>query len=152
MERKYTLDTFVQKMKLTSQSALNSLSKLKRQGYVTVSGGGRQKRIYTLSSIPQVPTNGFYDLVNKYSPEKLVPKFKHHVVGRYTVEQAIIDGIEIGDVRTLSAAEHLFRHVHDWKKLFDLAKKHQVANKLRQLYSQARKHTKVKTMPKRYRK
>ena len=68
------------------------------------------------------------------------------------VEQAIIDGIKIGDIRTLAATEHLFRHINNWKKLFDLAKKHKVVGKVYQLYTSARKHTKTKTMPKRYRK
>ena len=151
MEGKYTLETFAQKNNLTKQSALNHLSKLKKKGFVTVSGGGRQKRIYKISKTSQRPTNGFYDLVNKYSPEKLVPKFKHHIRGRYTVEMAIIDGVLIGDVRTLSATEHLFRHVNNWKRLFTLARKHKVVGKVHQLYQQARKHTKTKTMPLRYR-
>ena len=152
MEGKYTLETFAEELNLSRQSALNRLSRLKKQGYAQVSGGGKQKRIYTISKVPQLPTNGFYDLVNKYSPEKLVPKFKHRVIGKYTVEQAIIDGIKIGDVRTLAATEHLFRHINSWKQLFYLAKKHKVAEKIHQLYKQARAHTKTKTMPKRYRK
>ena len=152
MEGKYTVELFAKELNLNRQSALNRLSKLKKQGYVQVSGGGKQKRIYTISKVPQLPTNGFYDLVNKYAPEKLVPRFKHRVIGKYTVEQAIIDGIQIGDVRTLAATEHLFRHIGSWRQLFYLAKKHKVVETVHQLYKQARAHTKTKTMPKRYRK
>lgn len=150
-EGKYTVETFAKEQGLTRQSALNLLSKLKRQGFVTVSGGGRQKRVYTLTRTRQQETNGFYDVVNKYSPDKLVPKFKHVVIGRYTLEHALIDGIRIGDVRTLHATMHLFRHVTSWKRLFDLAKKHHVVERVHQLYAEARQTTKCKTMPKRYR-
>lgn len=148
---KYTVETFAETEQLTRQSALNKLSKLKHEGYATVSGGGSQKRIYTLHNKRQEPTNGFYTIINRYSPEKLVPKFKHYVVGKYTIEHAIIDGIKIGDARTLEATQHLFRHITNWKRLFDLAKKEDLSPNVRHLYEQARHNTKVKQMPKRYR-
>lgn len=149
---KHTIETFAKKEGLTRQSAINKLSKLRRQSKVFTTKGSNQKRIYTILSIPQKPTNGFYDLVNKYSPEKLVPKFKHHVVGRYSVEKAIIDGIKIGDLRTLNATMHLFRHVNSWKRLFDYAKKEGLEDEVRNLYLKARKVTKTKKIPKRYEK
>lgn len=149
-EGKYTVETFARKRGLTKQSALNLLSKLKKQGYASTSGGGHQKRIYTISSIPKKHTNGFYDIVNRYSPDKLVPQFEHRVSGRYTVEHAIIDGIIIGDIRTLNATMHLFRHIKSWKRLFDLAKKRGLVKETHELYIKARKITKTKAMPERY--
>ena len=149
-EGKYTVETFAKEQKIQRQSALNLLSKLKRQHLVQVSGGGKQKRIYTITKTQQTPENGFYTIVNKYSPEKLVPQFKHHVIGTYTIEHAIIDGLKIGDVRTLDATMHLFRHVTNWKRLFDLAKKHNITQQLDALYAKARVTTKCKTMPLRY--
>ncbi len=149
-EGKYTVETFARERGLTRQAALNLLSRLKRQGYVQVSGGGRQKRIYTVSKTQKEATNGFYDTVNRYSPEKLVPRFRHHVVGRYTIEHAIIDGIRIGDARTLEATAHLFRHVTSWKRLFTLARKRGVEDDVRRLYAKARTITRTKRMPRRY--
>lgn len=150
LEGKYTVETFARKYGLARQSALNLLSRLKKKGLVTTSGGGPQKRIYTISRRPQLPDNGFYALVNKYSPEKLVPAFKHRVVGRYTVERAIIDGVLIGDERTLSATMHLFRHVRDWKSLLDLAKRRNVVAHVRRLYLRARTSVRCRAMPARY--
>ncbi len=150
MEGKYTVEIYAKKRHLARQSAINELSKLKKQGYVEVSGGGKQKRIYTIHLLPKRKTNGFYDLVNKYTPEKLQPTFEHYVTGRYTTEQAIIDGIKIGDVRTLEATMHLFRHVKNWKRLFDLAKKHKVKKNIIILYQKARTVVRCKTMPARY--
>ena len=150
MNQKYTLETYVKQFNLSRASALNKLSKLKKQGRATVSGGGYQKRIYTVSDKKIVKTNGFYDLVNKYSPEKLVPKFEHVIHGRYTIEEAIIDGIEIGDIRTLEATKHLFRNVNNWKRLFDLAKRNRMVKKVRNLYQETYREMKTKKMPKRY--
>lgn len=150
-EGKYTVETVARERGIQRQSAINLLSRLKKKGLVSTSGGGRQKRIYTITKKPREKTNGFYDLVNKYSPEKLVPKFEHRTYGNYTVEHAIIDGIVIGDARTLEATAYLFKAVKNWKRLFDLAKEKQVTSNVHQLYAQARRMTKCKTMPKRYR-
>jgi len=149
-EGKYTVESFARQQGLQRQSAINLLSKLRKQGLVTTSGGGSQKRIYTITKKPQEETNGFYTLVNAYSPEKLVPKFKHRVVGKYDAERAIIDGILIGDARTLEATAYLFKRVKNWKRLFDLAKEKGVVEDVHRLYERARQTVKCKTMPKRY--
>ncbi len=149
-EGKYTIEMFARENNLSRQSALNKLSKLKKLGLVEVSGGGKQKRIYTVRKLPKKRANGFYELVNKYSPEKLQPKFEHYVSGRYTVEHAIIDGIRIGDARTTEATAHLFRHVRNWKRLFDIAKRHKLEKQVIALYLKARKMTKIRQIPRRY--
>ncbi|MFT4310719.1 MAG: hypothetical protein ACMXYC_03735 [Candidatus Woesearchaeota archaeon] len=145
--QKYTIELYAQKHNLTKQSAINKLHLLKKKGYVHVSGGAHQKRIYTLYTVPTKPTNGFYDIVNKYSPEKLVPAFKHYTYGNYTIEHAIIDGIHINDVRTTDATMHLFRHITNWKRLFTLAKKRNCTQQVLFLYKKARKLLKVKRLP-----
>ena len=149
---KYTLEIIATELGIKKNSAINLLSKLKKEGKVIVTGGGRQKRIYTVSNIPIKQGNGFFKLVNKYSPDKLVPHFIHCVHGKYTVERAIIDGIIIGDVRTLEATRYLFKQVENWKLLFQLAKQHGVVNDVYKLYKKARKNFKCRTMPKKYKK
>jgi hypothetical protein len=150
LEGKHTVETLAEKRKITKQAAVNLISKLKKEGYAQTSGGGRQKRIYTIKILPIRPTNGLYDVLNKYSSEKLAPAFKHYVHGRYSVENAVIDALEINDIRTLEAAKSLFLHVKDWKKLFDMAKKKNITAKLMQLYQQAKSTRKVRKIPKRY--
>jgi predicted DNA-binding WGR domain protein len=151
-EGKYTIESFARNQGIQKQSAINLISKLKKKGFVKTSGGGRQKRIYTITKKPQKKTNGFYDVVNKFSPEKLNPKFEHKVIGTYTIEHAIIDGIKIGDVRTLEATTYLFKHIKNWKRLFDIAKEKNCTEKIHELYNRARKTTKCRTMPKKYKK
>lgn len=149
-EGKYTAETFAKYRNISRQSAINLLSRLKKSDFVKVSGGGKQKRIYTISRFPEKKTNGFYDIVNKYSPEKLLPKFKHYVTGNYTIEHALIDGLKIGDIRTKEATIHLFRHVKNWKLLFSMARKNSLEKELLELYRKARATIKCRRIPRRY--
>jgi hypothetical protein len=144
----FTVETFAKKNNLTRQSAINKISQLKKRGVIQTTGGGKQKRIYKLSNTK--PTNGFYDIVNRYTKEKLVPEFKHYTYGKYSIENAIIDGLKINNTRTRTATMHLFRHINNWKRLFDLAKKHKKTQEVLQLYKEAKNITKVKRIPKRY--
>ena len=150
IEGKQTVESVAEKLKIKKTSAINLLSRLKKQGKVTVSGGGKQKRIYTISKLPIREPNGFYKTVNKYSEIKLVPKFEHHIHGNYTVEKAVIDGILIGDSRTLEATSYLFKRIINWKKLFELAKQRGLAEEVHRLYGIAKQNFKCRTMPKRY--
>jgi hypothetical protein len=154
IEGKFSVETFAKKCGLSRQSAINKLSKLKKKGFVKTSGGGAQKRIYTISKIPRREPNGLFTILNRHSPEKINPDFEHHVYGNYRPEHALIDGIRLikekKDVRLKEALFHLFRHVNDWKLLFNEAKQKNVVAELQELYSEARQKTKVKTMPWRY--
>jgi predicted transcriptional regulator len=149
-EGKYTVEKIQSNYNISRQSALNLLSKLRKQGYVQTTGGGRQKRIYTVYKLPKMAQNGFYYVVNKYSKEKLVPQFEHYTHGNYTIEHAIIDGIKIGDARTKGATKYLFNHVTNWKRLLSLSKKYNLKREVLDLYKDARNTIKCKTMPKRY--
>jgi hypothetical protein len=155
-EGKYTVETFAKKQVLSRQSSLNLLSKLKKQGFVQVSGGGAQRRIYTVSKTLKKEQNGFFVVLNKFSPEKIAPSFEHYVYGKYGPEQAIIDGIlflkKQKDIRVRHAMFYLFNHVKNWKLLFDLAKKEEIVDEVHKLYEEARQKTKCRTMPKRYEK
>lgn len=150
IEGKFTLDIFARNFNITQNSALNVFNKLKKQNRLIVNGGGKQKRIYTISKLSFKKTNGFYDIVNKYSKIKLIPQFNHFVHGRYTIEEAIIDGLKIGDSRTLEATAYLFKHVKNWTKLFNLAKNENLAKELQDLHKIARKKFKCRKLPLRY--
>jgi len=150
LEGKYTLETFARKNHFTRGYAVKKLCLMRKKGLVEESGGGRQKKIYTISKVPFRKGIGFYDIVNRYAPDKLVPKFDHIAYGKYGVEHAIIDGIRIGDVRTLEATMHLFNHVKDWKGLFELARKDNAVDEVKKLYSKARESIRVRKMPERY--
>jgi hypothetical protein len=145
-----TIESITDKLKIKRQSAINLIFRLKKKGLIKMQGGGKQVRLYKISKNPIIITNGFYDMVNKYSKEKLNPTFNHIVNGRYTIEDAIIDGINIGGSRTLDATSYLFNHIKNWKRLFSLATQKGVVEKVYYLYEYAKKNHRVRKMPKRY--
>ena len=149
---KHTIDSVAEEMGITKDSAANLISKLKKEGYVKTDGGGRQKRIYTISTRKEVEGKGMFDIINKYSKIKIIPAFKHVAYGKYTVENAIVDAIKTKDFRTIQASLYLFNHVKNWKRLHELAKKNDLEQEVGALYDLARIHIKTRKMPENIRK
>lgn len=147
---KHTVETFAKENNLTRESAINKLSKLKKENFILTTGGGKQPKIYSIYNHKVRKTNGFYDLINKYNQDKLQPTFKHYTHGSYTIEHAIIDGIKIGDQRTIQATKKLFNQINNWKRLMHLAKKHKLTKQVIEIYKQARTEMKCKKIPKKY--
>src|SRR3989338_1001322 len=118
-----TIETVADALNLKKQSALNLISRLKRQGYVTVSGGRQQKRLYKITARKQRKRDlGMFDIINKYSTMKLAPWYDHQVHGHYGPEEALIDAIQTQSFRVILASMKLFNHITDWPKLYKLAK------------------------------
>lgn len=147
IEGKQTIETVMKQTSLSKESALNLLSLLRKKGYVRTEGGGKQKRIYTISTKKVQEGTGLFTLLNKYAKLKIVPSFVHIVHGRYTEENALIDAIEVHNFRTLQAAIYLFGHIKDWTKLHKLAKKKHVEPIVGALYDFARTVVRTRRMP-----
>ncbi len=147
IEGKHTLETFMKQTSLTKKSALNLLSLLRKKGYVRTDGGGKQKRIYTISARVMQKGEGLFTILNKYSKIPLVPPFLHIAHGPYTEENALIDAIELRDFRVLKTSVYLFGHIKDWTKLHALAKKKRIEPILGALYDFARTVTRTRRMP-----
>ncbi|MBW2990830.1 MarR family transcriptional regulator [Candidatus Woesearchaeota archaeon] len=151
LEGLHTVETVAKTLNLTHQSALNLLSKLKKQGHVTTSGGGKKKRLYKITARKQRPREkGMFDIINKYSPMKLNPWYDHQVHGVYGPEEALIDAIQTKSFRVILASLRLFNHITNWAKLYKLAKEKSCWQKVGALYDLARMHFKVRRMPKKY--
>ncbi len=147
----HTVETVAEALNLNRQSALNLLSRLKKEGYLTVSGGGKQKRLYKITTTIQRPRSpGMFDLLNKYSPMKLMPWFDHQVHGPYGPEEALIDAIETKSFRAILASLRLFNHITDWPKLYRLAKQKECWQKVGALYDVTRIFFRVRKMPEMY--
>ncbi len=143
-----TIEELCDLLRLKRQSVLNKLSQLKKQGYISVSGGRDQKRIYKITTYKQTKSRGMFDIINKYSKIKVFPSFKHVAHGKYGIENALIDAIKLKNRRTLLAALSLFNHVRNWKRLSLLAKKYDIQVELGCLYDLARRSIKTRRMPK----
>jgi len=152
LEGLHTVETVMDKLRINRQSTLNLISKLKKKGHVTTSGGGRQKRIYKISAKKQRKREqGMFDIINKHSEMKLMSWYDHQVHGSYTPEDALVDAIESGSFRAILASMKLFNHIRDWPKLYKLANKKGIWQKVGALYDVARIHFRTRRMPKTYR-
>ena len=154
LEGLHTVETVMEELSIGRQSALNRLSRLKKEQHLTVSGGGRVKRLYKITlrkQRPRVP--GMWDILNRYNPHfKLNPWYDHQVHGRYTVEDALVDAIETKSFRIILATLRLFSHITDWPRLYKKAGEKSSWQKVGALYDVSRLFFKVRKMPERYRK
>jgi hypothetical protein len=148
LEGLHTVETVAEQLGVTRQSALNFLSRMKKQGHVTVRGGGRKKRLYKITARRQLPRSpGMFDIINKYSPMKLAPWYDHQVHGPYGPEDALVDAIQTKSFRVILSSMRLFSHITDWKKLYRLAKERDCWQQVGALYDVARMYFKVRRMP-----
>ncbi|MFQ5474208.1 MAG: winged helix-turn-helix domain-containing protein [Candidatus Nanoarchaeia archaeon] len=147
LKGKHTIESVAEELGIEKSSAANLLSKLKKEGYVKTEGGGRQKRIYTISTRKDISGKSMFDIINRYSKIKIVPAFKHVVKGKYGVEHALVDAVLTKDFRTIQASLYLFNHVKNWKLLHQLARKKDVEQELGSLYDTARCCIKTRKMP-----
>ena len=151
LEGLHTMETAVEQLGISRQSALNLLGKLKKEGYVTVSGGGRRKRLYKVTVRKQRPRDqGMFDVINKYSPMKLAPWHDHQVHGTYGPEEALVDALQTNSFRVILASMRLFSHIRNWSKLYKLACEKNCWQKVGALYDVAKTSFKVRRMPSRY--
>lgn len=147
LEGLHTAETAARVSGLTRQSTLNLLSRLKKEGYVTVSGGGKQPRLYKITMRKQRPRSpGMFDIINKYSPMKLAPWYDHQVHGKYGPEEALVDAIQTQSFRVILASMRLFNHITDWPKLYRLANQKNCWQKIGALHDVAMKIIRVRGM------
>lgn len=146
-----TIEEIAAILRISKESALNTASRLKKEGYLTTTGGGKQKRIYKITTTRQLKKeSGMFDIINKYSKLKVVPFYEHQVHGRYGVEDALLDAIATKDFRLILAAMRLFGHIKNWSKLYKLANEKGTWQIVGGLYSIARLFFRVRKMPEKY--
>lgn len=153
LEGLQTVENVAGILHLSRQSALNLLSRLKKENYVTTSGGGKQKKLYKITLIKQRKRDsGMFDIINNYSPMKIASWYDHQVHGSYGPEEALIDALETKSFRVILASLCLFNQIKEWPKLYQLAKGRDSWQKVAALYDLARLFLRVRKMPEKYRK
>lgn len=152
LEGLQTVDTVAEALCMKKQSVLNLMVNLKKERYATVSGGGKQKRIYKITTRKQLPrVPGMFDILNKYNSHfKLNPWYDHQVHGIYGPEEALIDAIQTQSFRVILASLRLFNHITNWPKLYKLAKEKDCWQQVGALYDVASLTWKVKHIPSSY--
>ncbi len=149
LEGLQTLETATEKLGISRQATLNLISRLKKEGYITTSGGGRRIRLYKITMRKQLKRDpGMFDIINKYSPNfQVMEWYDHQVHGRYTVEDALIDAIKTKSFRMILTSLRLFGHIKDWRKLHKLAKENDLVQEVGALYDVARQNLRTRKIP-----
>jgi len=147
LEGKHTVNSLMAVTHLTKASALNFIAHLKKLRYLKTSGGGRQKRIYTISPKQFTEGTGMFTIINAYAKNPVVPAFQHIVHGNYGSENAFIDALLLKDFRILQQSLYILNHIKKWKLLHALAKKHNIEPIVGALYDFARIAIKTRRMP-----
>lgn len=152
LEGLQTIKTVQKLLNVKRSTAIKTISKLRKQGFVDTSGGYKQPRLYKISLVPkkQIGNPGLYDIINKYSPIKLVAPYEHRIINKkLTIEETIIRAILEKKPRVILTSLALFNHVKNWSRLYKYAKEANVRKKVGALYEIARLYIRVKKINKR---
>lgn len=147
----HKLEDLVGMLHITSASAQNLLTRLKREGYAMVWMKGK-KRLYRISARKAFlyKENGMFTIINEHNPNFQVQEYYAHIVhhNQYGPEWALVDAIQTRSFRLTLGALSLFRSIKKWQFLLMLAKKHNVCQEVGAMYDVARQVMKVRAMPK----
>ncbi|MFH1439691.1 MAG: HTH domain-containing protein [Candidatus Woesearchaeota archaeon] len=152
LEGLYTIEMIAEKLNISRRTAINYVSSLRKQGYLTTTRGHKKLRLYRISPLKmKLDGNiGLFETINKYSNIKLNIPFHSRIHGRkFSVEEAIIEAIKTKDYRIIIAAMPLFNHIKSWSLLAKYAKENDVTNKVGALYDLTKKIVRIKKIDKR---
>ena len=148
-----TIFTIVKTLKIIPKTAVNYIYELRKRGYLHKTIYGRNKiRTYYIQPVKKVKMGhpDSYEIINKYSRIKVVPRYHYISHNKISVEEALVKTIRSEDFRTILCALELFNHIN-WPKLYKLAKEDGLARNVGALYDLTRKIIKVKKMDERTR-
>jgi hypothetical protein len=153
LEGLQTVSSICKILEINRRTAINYVYELRKRGFVRTTRGRGKIRFYEISGYPKkkkLGHPGVYDIINKFSPVKIVKPYEHRVhLKELSVEEAIMKAIETRDFRTILAGLALFKHVKDWKELYYHSKKRNVGRFVGALYDLSRKYMKVKRIDRR---
>lgn len=150
LEGLQTIESIMQLLKVKRKTAINYVSKLKKEGYVEYYSAGQNKRIYKISTInPQLKGDNIYEFINNYSKIKVNEPYRHVLHNKLTAEEAIVLSLKSQNFKLILASLNLFSKVRNWKLLNETAKKEKVQRQIGALYDVARLFIKIRKMDKR---
>lgn len=147
----HTLESIASTLKVDKRTAVNYISKLRKQGYVKTKRTSSGKRIYNISKLNLLAGKSYYEVLNKISPMKLSESEIYKIYGReITLEETLIYAIKTKKLRVILASLALFKQITNWTLLSELARKNKVQRQVCALYDLARSIIKVKKISKQF--
>jgi len=139
LEGMQTVETLENKMKVKRARAIYLMYRLRQLGYVKTKYSQDKKRVYYISSKNALGGESYIEIINKYSPIKIMEASTYKVYGRsITIEETIVYAIKQKSVRYIVGCLSLFRKIKNWSALYRLAKKEDCIREVASLYDIAR--------------
>jgi hypothetical protein len=132
--------------------AIYVVYKLRKKGFVETKYQSDKTRVYHISPKNALGGTSYIDILNKYSPLKLLATEIHKIYGREpSIEETLVYAINRRSVRYIIASLSLFRKVKNWSELYKRAKEKDLVREVAALYDISRSViSKVGRMPKRF--
>src|SRR3989338_3429450 len=145
-----TRESICKKAGIKKKTAINYIYEMRKKGLVKTERGRNKIRMYEISSVkkPETGYPGLYDMINRYSPLKIAKPFEHRVYQKMSIEEAIARALDTKYFRTILAAMALFKHINDWQKLYEYAKKYDNKRSVGALYDLSKHIMRIKDMDK----
>ncbi|MFO8016077.1 MAG: leucine zipper domain-containing protein, partial [Candidatus Woesearchaeota archaeon] len=122
LEGMHTVKSASRELGVSRRTAINYISKLRKEGLVKTIYGRGKKRVYKISTTPEKEEGvNLYDVINKHSKVKISAPYRYIVHKKITVEEVIARAVETGRFRLILASLGLFAHVRDWPGLLEAA-------------------------------
>ena len=147
----YMLESIMATLKVDRGTAMNYISKLRKEGYVKTKRTSSGKRVYNISRQNKIGGKSYYEVLNQISPIKLSESETYKVYGReITFEEILIYAIKSGKLRVVLASLALFKHINNWTLLAELSSKNGVQKQVCALYELGRSIMKVRKIGKQF--
>lgn len=147
-----TLKMIESALNVNRVKAIYIVYKLRQRGFVETEYRSDKTRVYHISPQNALGGTSYIDIINKYSPMKLLATEIYKIYGREpSIEETLIYAINRGSVRYIIASLALFRKIKNWSELYKRAKEKNLVREVAALYDISRAVVpKVKRMPQRF--
>jgi len=146
-----TIDSISSLLNISKEKAIFYIYKLRKEGYVKTKRLSDGRRIYYISLDNKLGGIKYEEIINKYSPIKIVIPRDYYVYRKnLSLEETLIYALKTRSFRTILATLSLFKKTNNWKLLYQLAKNNHLERQVGALYELSRKIMKTKRIDKRF--
>jgi len=147
-----TLKMIESALNVDRTKAIYIVYKLRKKGFVETKYQSDKTRVYHISPQNALGGTSYIDILNRYSPLKLLAAEIHKIYGREpSIEETLIYAVNSRSIRYIIASLALFRKVRNWSELYKRAKEKNLVREVAALYDISRLVVpKVRRMPQRF--
>lgn len=155
LEGLQTVSSLARILGVSQRTAINSIWRLRKAGYVTTEYGKRKIRLYRIHPLIRKEKGySFYTLLNRYSRVKITARQNYLIYAdkEPCVEEILVRAVTSGELRVVLASLGLFAKIQSWSRLKKFADAYAAGRKISALYEVAKTCIRVRKMDERTRK